>query len=168
MPEQALLVAAALSGGDAREEWWQMLQGKLRAGPVDQQSAGSLQNLVQCQIVKECKFPVERLIATLAIAANQTPANADVLGAYSDLALQYLGDRPLAEELSHDAMALEPTSLFRIFNYARTLALVDKFDAALRELNKLEKLDRIGRMRSHSTALRALIRERQARPAAAT
>ncbi len=162
MPAQGLILSEALTGRAVSAGQWELLHQNLRSRPVDVQSAGAIFNLVRCQIVGECAFPVEQLLVTMNIAANQQPPHVDVLSAYAELAIDILGDAPLAEQLARDALQRDPRNPTRRFNLARILAVAGKLDTALLELERLDAGDRIGRYRSKSQQLRELINRRRA------
>jgi len=143
LAEQATLIFAARTGRPLQREWWEAMWHKLdmRApGPQDTSSLGSLND---CQLRKECNFPVDDMITTFTRALQHGP-NAEVLTIYGDYALNTLQDVPLATQLWREAVQTSPGEASYHASLVKLYIATGAYDQAREEIDRIRHLRRVG------------------------
>lgn len=150
--DQGALLLAERTGTPIKTAWWRDMQSRLRSGPVGPQELGSLGSLVNCALVRVCRFPPDEMLNTFAAALSHGD-NPEVLNIYGNYALNILHDVPLTERCWTRAAELKPTEPQYVVSLAKLMMAVGRDDESRRYIRKLRSLGRFGQYGRMADAL---------------
>ena len=98
LPEQGLILMAATTGGEVRQEWWDSLVNKLRTRPIGPQEMMAVTGLLK-QRYEGIPLDDRRLTQAYGTMLSRRELPAQFHAQFGDYALSYLGDEALAERM---------------------------------------------------------------------
>jgi hypothetical protein len=107
LPEQGLILMAATTEQQVRDEWWDSLIHKLRTRPLGTQELMAVTGLLT-QRYRGIELDDRRLSEALAVVFERKDMPPHLYAQYGDYALTYLHDGVLAERLFVDAVNRGP------------------------------------------------------------
>lgn len=126
-------------------------------------NTATLRSMVSCQVDGRCRLPDAQALAILDAALRNTSVStrerAEVLKVLAQYRINMLHDLPGGSELIRQSVDLNDDATSRVM-YAQALAMEQKYDEALGQLDKATAIDRDG------TSRRRIERERDAMRAA--
>jgi protein O-mannosyl-transferase len=156
LAEQALIFMNARMHLPQKDAWWDSLIGKLKAHKPTVQDESSLAALTHCVRQMECDLPRERMMQAFMAALSHPAPNARLLANYADYAWNVLGDHPLGEQMSAEAVQASPSEPAYRVTLIRMLAAQGRKAEAMEELRKLAALNVGGRLDDTLAELRNL------------
>lgn len=108
LPEQGLILIAALSGQVADPAWWNRLNEKISTRPIGPQEQGAIQGLMQHRY-KGLALDDQQLGKALATMFQRSKMPPGAYAQYADYAMVYLHDEDLAERMFVAAIDNNPT-----------------------------------------------------------
>lgn len=108
LPEQGLILMAALSDQVADPAWWSRLNEKIGTRPIGPQEQGALQGLMQHRY-KGVALDDQQLGKALATMFRRSKMPPGAYAQYADYAMVYLHDEDLAERMFVAAIDNNPT-----------------------------------------------------------
>ncbi|KQZ80049.1 hypothetical protein ASD55_05035 [Rhodanobacter sp. Root561] len=106
LPEQALLLLAAVGKVQLQQAWWDSLLHKLKTRPFGPQEANALRALMSARINNDADVDVHRLQEACALALKQLPWSPGLYINYAELASHSLHDPELAIQQWQQALIL--------------------------------------------------------------
>jgi hypothetical protein len=154
LAEQASIFFAAKLRQPIKNEWWDSMEVKLRAGPVSIEDESAIMSLTTCSLQHGCDLPNGKLLDVFIAALSHPAPRARLLAAYSDFAWRALKDYPLGYAMirrATEAETSEPAYHVTAFRYA--LVMHDRAEAD-RQLAQLQSLNAGGRLDATIATLR--------------
>jgi hypothetical protein len=122
--------------------------------------------LFRCQLRGDCPQQPHEMLDVFSAALEKSNGDVNLMAAYSDFALQTLGDAELAERMSRAVVAAKPqVPVFRE-NLIRLLVATRQCDAADTAIRELATLNYAGSLDSTIAALKAATEAARAAPPA--
>lgn len=156
LPEQALIFMNARMHLPLKDAWWNSLVAKLKAHKATIQDESSLGALTKCAIGRDCDLPKNRMTEAFLAALSHPHPSARLLATYGDFAWNVLGDKALGEQMTADAINVEPSEPAYRISIVRMLAAQGKSAEARQALQQLAQLNLGGRLNDDLKELRAL------------
>ncbi|HWU53362.1 MAG TPA: hypothetical protein VN153_11160, partial [Tahibacter sp.] len=157
------IVFAVRNGLAVDPQWWQQLRAKLARRAAGPQDIAALGALTDCLVENVCKLPQEEMIASFTTALAHGP-QANLIGVYSNYALNELGDVELALRLMQEAVVLAPREPQHRDNLVRLLIALGRYDEARHEIAALRSSGRLGQNEQRARKLERRL-EDSAKPA---
>jgi hypothetical protein len=159
---QALIFVSGHAHRPIDPGWWRAIVQKLHDRAPSVTDIDAIISLFRCQLDGGCPVQKQELADTFAAALARSAGNVNLISAYSDFALQELGDAELAERMGREAVSASPhTPVFRE-NLIRLLIATGQFDKAETEIAQLQSLNVLGALDSEVAELQRALREAKA------
>jgi hypothetical protein len=143
LPQSALLILAARTGGPGEDAWWIEMEQRLKRRPVGAEDIGAIWALTRCARDGSCLFSRDRMLATFRAALRHGP-HPEVLNAYGDYAINVLRDARMASRIWQQAVELRPAEPQYRANLAKLLIATRDFEGARRQIDVLRRSGRFG------------------------
>ena len=121
LPEQGLILMAATTGGQVKDEWWESLVQKLRTRPIGPQEMMAVTGLLK-QRYQGVPLDDQRLTQAYGTMLSRRELPAQLHAQFGDYALVYLGDEALAERMFVEMVERSPGDPEYVMRVARGLA----------------------------------------------
>ena len=154
-PLQALIFINRRSLRAIDPAWWQAISKKLQERAPSQTDIDAVIFLSRCQMRGDCQTQKQEMLDVFAAALDKSQGNVNLMAAYSDFALNELGDAALAERMSREVVATKPQVPLYRANLVRLLIATRQFDAAEAAITELTALNHLGSLDSMIAALKA-------------
>jgi len=154
LPCSGLLLLAANTGHPLRDECWSEMRARVGSRPPSPQDINAIMALTRCARDDTCRFPRAQMQG-LYEAALASRANADLLTAYGDYALNAMGDANLALRLWTRAVAVRPTVAQYRINLIKLLIFLRRDEDAQHQITALRAIGRLGQNEGPAVELEA-------------
>lgn len=156
---QLLIVTSKKLGLPVNLEWWESMISKLRAHPPTSVDASATIALLNCYLDKVCTGEIDQLRRAFEAATDHPGGYAQLLTAHGRFALEFLGDKVLAERKYRAAVDQSPTDPDARTQLLLFLVRIGKFDDASKELLALRALNHFGTLDARIAELDELLRK---------
>ncbi|KRB39519.1 hypothetical protein ASD82_10940 [Rhodanobacter sp. Root179] len=167
LPEQALLLLAAVGKVPLQQVWWDSLLHKLKTRPFGPQEANALRALLSARINNDADVDAHQLQEACELALKQLPWSPDLYINYADLASQSLHDPELAIQQWQQALILIRGDLAYEKQIATYLIDANRLAEAEGVMDFTEKLEPLMSREESWRALRVKLRAEQKKNAVA-
>jgi hypothetical protein len=148
LPQQALIFMNSRMRLPLKDAWWDSLIAKLRTRKPGVQDESSLEALAQCARTRNCPLPANRMTQAFDAALNHPSPSARLQAIYSDYAWNVLDDHTLGLRMINGAVEADPNEPAYHITLARMLLASGDPDAALQQIQALQRLNIGGRLDS--------------------
>lgn len=121
LPEQGLILMAATTGGEVKDEWWDSLMQKLRTRPIGPQEMMTVTGLLK-QRYEGILLDDGRLAQAYGTLLSRREMPAQMHAQFGDYALVFLKDEALAERMFIEMVERSPGDPEYVLRVARGLA----------------------------------------------
>jgi hypothetical protein len=143
--------------------WWQAIVQKLQTRAPSQTDIGAIIFLFHCQMDGDCPLQKQELLETFTAALIRSGGNANLTAAYADFALRELGDVELAERMSRETVAANPSVPVYRENLIWLLIATGQFDKCETELAILQESNHLGSLDMDIAKLQQVLAEARKR-----
>lgn len=152
---QALIYINGRAHRPIDPRWWQAIVAKLHERAPSQSDIAAIIFLFRCQQDGDCPQQKQELLDTFVAGLERSDGNLNLMSAYADFALRELHDDNLAERMSRNVVAAQPSNPIYRENLIRTLISTRQFDKITPEMDALQRLNRLGSLDKDIARLRA-------------
>lgn len=148
LPDIALIVLSYKINRPIEPEWYDRIETKLRLQPITFSDISALESLIKCAIMGGCLLDNDRIMHVFGAALESPnldtrPAmKALLLSQYTNYLTNVLGYIEISKDITQQLIILSPSDLPYRINLIHLLIRLGEKENAIRELDKLQNLDR--------------------------
>ncbi len=144
LPDQALLIMTARLHHSIKPQWWAHMDAKLARRPASAQDLQALRALVDCELSRECAFPISAMQQVFNAALARNPHNATLIGLDANWVLNVRREPLHARDLMLEDLKLAPAAPQYRINLIKLDIALDRFADARAGLIQLSVLNHFG------------------------
>lgn len=157
LPQQALIFMNSRMGLPLKAQWWDSMIAKLKARKPGVQDESSLAALTQCARDGACPMLTDRMMQAFEAALGHPMPSARLQATYGDYAWNVLGNHALGLRMTESAVNDAPNEPAYRVTLVRMLLASSRHDAAMRQIQELQRLNIGGRLNGNIREFRKQI-----------
>lgn len=146
LPQQALIFMNAHMHRPLKDAWWDSMIAKLKTHAPGVQDESSLAALAQCARDGSCLLPADRMVQAFDAALSHPNPSSRLQAIYGDYAWNVLNNRALGLRMTEGAVNNAPNEPAYRITLVRMLLASSRRDAAMRQIQALQRLNIGGRL----------------------